>query len=247
MTATAARHEGYLCVLDYPGLRREARVAELGLTAATGLRLAELLAPPPTAQAAPAYLAELLARRPAGECRAVLAYCASAPLAGALATRLATGGHRPPVVLFDAEPVTAATVLDAYRTTLAQLGASATAPETGELAALVHRPDRFLTAARRNLTGHVSQALRADGCPAGEADALAAQLTVSCLDWLTHLLAALTAPPPQRPGPALNIVSAETPGGDVRIACDRTSLLRDPRTREAALAFLAAHGVLPTE
>ncbi|MEU3508221.1 hypothetical protein ABZ733_09855 [Streptomyces longwoodensis] len=247
VSGAAAPGEALLLVLDYPGLRLESRVEELGLGDRTGLRQVQLLrAPLPTATDPAGHLAELLARRPEGQCRAVLAYCASAPLADALAGHLAAAGPRPPVVVFDAEPVTTSTVLDAYRDTLTQLGARAAEPEAAELASLVDRPEQFIGAARRNLVAHVSDALRSDGCEPAEAGVLAVALTASCLDWLTHLLVARHVPRPEFPGPVLNIVSAGTPGGDVRVSCDRTSLLRDPRTREATLSFLAAHGALPT-
>jgi hypothetical protein len=233
-----------LLVLDYPGYRPEARVDELGLPRNTGLRVAELLrAPLPTAVTAAGYAAELLARRPEGEIGAVLAYCAAAPLATELVAQTGTDDRRPPLVLFDAEPTTVSSLLDAYRDTLTQLGVAATPQEAATLAALAHRPEEFIAIARRNLIAHVSRTLLADGCDPGEVD-LAAQLTTdSCTDWLTHLLAALHAPPPKRSGPVLRITSADVPGGDLRIPCERTSLLRDPRTREAVLSFLASHGV----
>ncbi|MFG2954053.1 hypothetical protein ACGF5O_10015 [Streptomyces sp. NPDC048291] len=231
--------DGPLLVLDYPGERPEARVSELDLP---GPR--DLLTVPPPPLPPGRYLAALSAGRPPGPAGAVLAYCASAPLAAVLAAGAGRGDRAAPLVLFEAEPVTAATVLTAYAATLAQLGVRPDPREVRHLAARVPDPGAFLTAARARLSDHVGAALRADGAATGEVDDLASAVTDSALRWLAHLLAAHHAPPPDRTGPTLRILSAHTPGDGLRVMCDRTDLLRDPRTAEAVVSFLTAHGAL---
>ncbi|MET7610737.1 hypothetical protein ABZX97_06465 [Streptomyces seoulensis] len=225
-----------LLVLDYPGERPEARVCELGLP---GTR--DLLAVPPPPVTPDRYLSALSAPTPAG---AVLAYCAAAPLAAALAARVGREGRGVPLVLFDAEPVTAATVLTAYRDTLAQLGLVPGPAELRELATRVADPGAFLTTARARLTGHVGTALGADGADAADVADLAEPMTDAALRWLAHLLAAHHTPPPRPAGPTLRVLSAHTPGDGVRIPSDRADLLRDPRTYRAVASFLTAHGAL---
>ncbi|MGA5319277.1 hypothetical protein ACPCIU_02470 [Streptomyces seoulensis] len=228
-----------LLVLDYPGERPEARVCELGLP---GTR--DLLAVPPPPVTPDRYLSALPAPGPAG---AVLAYCAAAPLAAALAARVGREGREGrsvPLVLFDAEPVTAATVLTAYRDTVAQLGLVPGPAELRELAACVADPGAFLTTARARLIGHVGTALGADGADAADVADLAGPMTDAALRWLAHLLAAHHTPPPSPAGPTLRILSAHTPGDGVRIPSDRAELLRDPRTYRAVASFLTAHGAL---
>ncbi|MFJ3671364.1 hypothetical protein ACIPSE_33370 [Streptomyces sp. NPDC090106] len=230
---------GRLLVLDYPGERPEARVSELGLPGAR-----DLLRVPPPAVPPDRYLASLRAGGPPGPAGAVLAYCAAAPLAAVLAAGAGHGGRTAPLVLFDAEPVTAATVLTSYGTTLAQLGIRPDPREVRHLAARVEDPGAFLTEARGRLSAHVGVALRADGAGSQEVDDLAAAVTDSALRWLAHLLAAHHAPPPGAPGPTLRVLSARTPGDGLRIGCDRADLLRDPRTAAAVVSFLTAHGAL---
>ncbi|MEV1025600.1 hypothetical protein [Streptomyces sp. NPDC050264] len=224
-----------LLALDHPAQRAEAPLSALRLPALHQL----LPAPPPPASPGP-YLEGLCAALPPDRPAAVLAPCASAPLAAVLAGRT---DRAVPLVLFDAEPVTAAMVLTAYRDTVAQLGVVPDHREARHLAACVGEPGAFLAHARHRLAAHVDGALRADGAGAEDVQDLAEPLVDAALRWLAHLLAAHHAPPPASVGPTLRILSARTPGDGLRIGCERVDLLRDPRTADAVVAFLAAHGV----
>ncbi|MGV9295793.1 hypothetical protein [Amycolatopsis sp. NPDC003676] len=221
-----------LLALDYPGYRAQARIDDLGLPEVTNL----LIAPLPTATDCPGYVTDLLSRKPPGRVDAVLAYCASAPLAVRLVAELSI---QPPLVLFDAEPVTAVTVLDAYRDAVRQLGVDATEDEIAELCRAVDAPTRFVAAVRADLQRRVSHTLIADGCDPATVDDLSSQLTEACLEWLTHLVAASGAGQPDRVARTLRVTSREVAGGDITVECGRDELLRHPDTRAAVMAFLA--------
>ena len=91
-----------LLILDYPGRRQEAHLSELGLEG-LGFDCRNLLTHPlPDEVSTPPYARRLIDRAdlPAQGALAVLSYCSSAPLAAAVAARLAT--DRPlPIVFFD--------------------------------------------------------------------------------------------------------------------------------------------------
>ncbi|MYT68236.1 MULTISPECIES: hypothetical protein [unclassified Streptomyces] len=224
-----------LLAVDHPAQRAEAPLSALPLPA-----LHPLLPEPPPPEPPGPYLDGLRAALPSGAPGAVLASCASAPLAAVVAAR---AGRAVPLVLFDAEPVTAATVLTAYRDTVAQLGVLPDHREARHLAGCVAEPGVFLAVARQRLAAHVGGALGVDGAATEEVEDLAAPLVDAALRWLAHLLAAHHAPPPASVGPTLRILSANTPGDGLRVGCDRADLLRDPRTADAVVSFLAAHGV----
>ena len=222
-----------LLALDYPGLRTQARIADLGLAGLVDL----LVAPLPLAASGSGYTGELLARVPGAQARAVLGYCASAPLAAGLAARLSN----PPLILFDAETVGARTVRDAYRSMAGQLGVLVSDQDVERLGDPSGEPETFLASARTDLRDRVRTALLGDGCPAAGVEDFVTELTGACLAWLAHLVAAADAGPVRSAGPVLRVVSRERPGGDVTIDCAADDLLRHLATRAAVRSFLAAN------
>ncbi|WP_406292872.1 hypothetical protein OG948_00645 [Embleya sp. NBC_00888] len=242
-----------LLVLDFPGYRTEARVRDLRLDE-HGLRVHELLRHPlPRETTGAAYIRRLLSAHPvpAVPVAAVLAYCASAPLALELAE--ATAGrqrHLPQVILFDAVASTRDAVRAAHRDALARLGPVRAGEETADPAFLSADPDYFVEAAVRDVERKAVDLLRADGATAHEATESAAHMAGGYADWLTHLVAAPRSRASSWSGNILRIASADHPRDafpvtahrveDVQVDCAREHLLRDEGTRTAVLSFLAA-------
>ncbi|MFF5254162.1 hypothetical protein ACFY4K_19245 [Streptomyces leeuwenhoekii] len=245
--------EPLLLTLDYPGYRKEARIADLGL-ADHGVRTVELLRRPlPRAATGPAYAARLLAGRPAGggPVAAVAAYCASAPLAFEVAAALAGPDGPSLIVLFDAEGTTADAVAGSYREALAQLGVDAGEDEVRarvDPSLLASAPDRLVADLVDGLEREAAAALRGMGGSAREAADGAARLAGTYADWLSHLVAAHHCVTSAWTGRVVHVMSAEArPGAfahaagerqEVRVDCDRAELLRRPQARAALLGAL---------
>ncbi|GHH88743.1 hypothetical protein GCM10018793_69600 [Streptomyces sulfonofaciens] len=247
--------EPLLLMLDYPGYRPEARIGELGLEQ-HGLRVRNLLAGPlPRTTGAAAYVAQALATghpddRPV---TAVGAYCVSGSLAFEAAARVAAAqGHRPVIVLFDAEDATAATILASYREALSRLGVR---PSEADLAArvdlslLTRDPEALVEALSADLAREAVAALAALGGDGTEARESARHLSGAYADWLRHILAAHDGAGPSWEGEVLRITSADTPAApftcraaavrEVRVSCARPDLLRSEETRVAVLAAVS--------
>ncbi|MFF4850330.1 hypothetical protein [Streptomyces sp. NPDC001194] len=243
-----------LLALDYPGRRAEAKIADLGLEA-HGYEVAQLLtAPLPDALTGREYAQELLRahglaeREPA----AILAYCASAPLAQELARHMVEAGRQaPPLVFFDAAPLTAQDITDDYATVLRQIDASAF-EESGsrtDVASLIGTPEELVGAMREEMTRYARNSLAEDLFDEEEVELAAEQIVRVYLDLLTHQIAAYHGSAPAWGGDVVNIVSAgnpfqgEWPGARatrvVRTARDRAGLLADATTRDTVLSLLA--------
>ncbi|MFI9322632.1 hypothetical protein ACIGXI_23020 [Kitasatospora aureofaciens] len=243
-------------VFDYPGRRAEARISDLGLSD-HGVLLDHLLEPSrlPREVTARAYTTALVTSEPqrAGGDRvaAVLAYCAATAMGREYADLVEESGEeRPPLVCFDAGPVTLEDVENAYTAALRQVsgGSQADSSPPIPVASLLDDPLRLTDAVRKDLTERAFRSLAADGLAASDVAGPVDQMVETNISWLTHLLAARDTTPRQPRGVILNVLSrdhtdqAEWLAGQdvrtVRIDCPRADLLCHPGTRSAVLSFL---------
>jgi hypothetical protein len=237
-----------LLILDYPGRREEARIAELGL-AGRGFDARSLLTAP--------FVRELTAREYAARLAgrvgplnqpvtAVLAYCMAAPIAQQLAASLSAGREPVPMILFDGEPATPDAVEEQYGTTVKQfaeqLGADAVPaidPSTFTADLLSGDPAQCVERMRRSLVQMGVSAL-SDGEEDAETAETAEDMADFYMDWLVHLVAAHNASWPAWDGDVYHIMSRthgyteNWPGArsmkSTRVDSIRPELLRQPET-----------------
>jgi hypothetical protein len=242
-----------LLVLDFPGRREEARIADLRLEEA-GWKVEYLLTPPYSRTVnARGYAAELARRQGNAVPRAVLAYCMAAPLAHELAALLSPPGSPVPLLLFDGEPGHADEVRAAVSTVAGQLGGADATDLVDGLSgmsddALAARPDEVMKAIETATLRLAADVFRADGFSEERASAAAAEVSGFYLDWIAHLIAALTSDRPEWGGSVRHIRTPGHKGPDVWpgasttenhvVATARNDLLSHPRTRELALTLL---------
>jgi hypothetical protein len=248
-----------LLVLDYPGRRTEARVADLMLES-HGFAVRYLLTPPLVRELRAAeYAAALLDRtRPNAGCAGVVGYCMAAPIAQELAAQLAAGHPQVPLLLFDGEPASPGAIGDQYRAAatqyVEQLGGSADPkadPRMVEPDTLAHRPAEAVELMRQSLVALGVAALGGDEADTDAADA-AEEIAEFYLDWLVHLVAANNTTWPSWGGPVLHLVSrdhrftGDWPGATdttlVRLDVARPGLLRDPQGARAVTEFIKSAG-----
>lgn len=248
-----------LIVLDYPGRREEASVADLALES-HGYAMRYLLAAPFVRELRADRYAEALLERaaPVGSCSAVLAYCMAAPIAHEVAARMTGHGGAVPLVLFDGEPSSPAAIVDQYQVTLQQyaeqLGlrtAPVADPDLFDAETLAERPAAAVESMRRHL---ISMGLAALGGhePDDEAIECAHDLADFYLDWLVHLVAAHNASWPRWGGRVFHVMSRDHafagswPGAAsttaVRFDVVRPELLRHPDVAPAVREFLDGSG-----
>jgi hypothetical protein len=238
-------------VVDYPGRRNAARVADLrpdtiGLDARYPLETVF-----PRELTAAAYAAGLLdstdtRRSPV----AVFGYCMAGPIAHEAAALLGDGSEPVPLVLFDACPATPAAVGRQFEVAVAQLveqlGGSDVDIGVGLDPDLVeHSPERAVAAMRDEL---VRLGTAAAGGDEDEAADLATDLAQFYLDWLVHLIAAYHCSWPALGGPVLHVMSAghtytdDWPGAAstdrLRVDVARADLLRTDEVRQAVRDWL---------
>ncbi|BFU46065.1 hypothetical protein [Krasilnikovia sp. MM14-A1004] len=249
--------QGSVLVCDFVGRRAQAPVSALGLET-RGFTVHNLLTSPYPRELTAAGYADQLWRRhgPFGaDVRAVLAYCAAAPIAQEVAATLhARTGVPVPLVLFDGEPATAAAVQAEYLLAAGKLGellgvdpAHRTPPavDPGDLRV---RPQQVRQRMFEGLLELGDRASRDGSVDPATARAEAEMFATYYLDWLSHLIAGHNASWPAWGGPAVQIVSrhhesgAEWPGAShtetIRIAAERDDLLRHPEVAAAVLSIL---------
>jgi len=252
-----------LAVLDYPGRREEAAVADLRLHE-HGFDVCYLLTDPlPYETSAGAYARRLVDRLDPGRpVTAVLAYCLAAGIGHEVAAALTTpAAPAPPLVLFDAGAGSVEAVVEAYHSAVVQLGGG---PDEGPdvvamLAADVPAQQRsaaLVAAMRTTLTRLAIAALLDDDDEPEDVAETAAQLTERHLRWVVHLVAAATAGSPAWGGDVLHVMSRDHPFADdwpgagstrpVRVDCSRRELLRTAQTAQAVLSWLAARDPVPS-
>jgi hypothetical protein len=240
-------------VCDYVGRRSEAPISSLDLSA-HGYVVRDLItAPYSTSVTATGYAGDLLGHGgPAtGDVLAVLAYCASAPIAQEVVRSLAaTTGRRIPLVIFDGEQSTAESIRQQFALAVANLG------DVLELPTHEHPPapvwdeqmlrEQPAEVLRRLHDGLLALGARAVEIGAGDPEVAqedAEAIAAYYLNWFAHLLASHNAVWPAWDGPTVPIVSRDHPvpagaGEPIRIDVDRDNLLRHPETAEAVLGIL---------
>lgn len=248
-----------LLVVDYPGRREEARIADLQLEG-RGFDVRYLMnAAVPELTEAAAYARELLSRHDLTTSTpdAVLAYCMAAPLGQEIAALLSRTSPVP-LILFDGEPSTAEAVQEQYRLARQQLAmhTPAQADEhdpttTIDDARLAARPNEILTSLRQTLVRLGTRTFSSQVAD-DEAAQTAGALAEHFMRWLTYLVAAHNTTWPSWGGQVLHVVSATHhyaagwPGAGstqvVPVPSTRLELLRRRETAAAVDAFLASGG-----
>jgi hypothetical protein len=252
--------EPVLVVVDYPGRRSSARVADLGL-ADLGFTVHSVLEPPGGREvAAHEYARALLEEHgPFPRAAAVLAYCMAAPVGQELAALLSRGRTPVPMILFDGRPATVDAVIDQYRVAAGQLqtqlGGRRRAVEQSapDRTLLENDPRAALAEMERSLTGLGMAALSDGSDGSAGADALddrdvVDEVVSHFMDWLAHLLAAYHWPRSPWGGAVLHVmssahnVSGPWPGAgsteEVRIDAPRVELLSTASARQTVLEYL---------
>jgi hypothetical protein len=259
MTTRTSEHEGrrhLLLVLDYPGRREEARVADLALEE-RGCEVRYLLGPPFSRETtARAYAVDLFHRHElaGAEVAAVVAYCAAAAIGQEIAALL---GGTVPLILFDGEATDAESVRRQYRATARQvadqLGAGDRAGDDRldvpvDTETLARQPQLAIGVMRESLAALGGEAL-ADGEDEDESWMIAESLADFYMDWLTYVVATHHAAWPRWGGDVLHIVSRDAVVGDwpgaqstriVRIDVPRADLLTAPAAAAGLVEFVAA-------
>lgn len=257
MVRQADGDEPVLVVVDYPGRRSSARVADLGL-AGLGFAVRPVLEPPGVrAVAADEYARALLDEHgPFPGVAAVLAYCMAAPVGQELAALFSRGRVPVPLILFDGRPATIDAVIDQYRVAagqlLDQLGGRGHVDGqwVPDRTLLENDPRAALAEMTRSLTS-IGVAALSDGSDAADAldDRDVVDEVVShFMDWLAHLLAAYHWPRSPWDGAVLHVMSSAHnvngpwPGArsteEVRIDAPRVELLSTASARQAVLEYL---------
>lgn len=240
-----------LVVVDYPGRRDAARVADLR-PRSIGFDVTYLLDPVfPREVDGRAYAARLLAdldpRRPVA---GVLGYCMAAPIAQEVAALLSTDRDPVPLVLFDARPATPAAVAHQYREAArqlaGQLGGGVAVPELDP--GLVTSSPAAAVATMRAELVRLGVAASPDE-DEHEAAAIAAGLADHFLDWLVHLVAAHHCTWPAWGGRVLHVMSTahthtdDWPGATstelARVDVPRLELLRTGTVGRLVRTWLA--------
>ncbi len=246
-----------LDVIDYPGRRPEAYIADLELEH-EGFGTRYLLDRHSQADAtAVAYAEALFSREPreGGRVPAVLGYCASSGVAAHYAEVVAREtGEVPFLICFDASPCTIGDIEDCYLTAVQQIeedGPATTEPPL-HLVELGEHPQLLIDTVRADLVSRMVRTLAADGVTDDVAGLVAQTVDGTHIAWITHLLACRDADPAVRTQRTVNVVSREYTEAPewlrgegvrtVRIDCDRADLLRHPDTRSAVLGFLRGDG-----
>ncbi|GGZ16111.1 hypothetical protein GCM10010387_05750 [Streptomyces inusitatus] len=247
-----------LDIIDYPGRRPEAHIADLKLESEGFGTHYPLARGARTGAAAVARAESLFAARPHqdGGVAAVLGYCAASGLSAYYA-EIAAGetGEPPLLICFDPSPCTVDDIQDCYLTAYRQIeeDAPGAAPSPVDTTALVDRPDLLIETVREDLVRRMVRTLAADGVTDDAVAELVAQTVDGThISWIRYLLACRDARPSARGGRTLKVVSRGHTGGPewldggdvltVRVDCDRAGLLRHPDTRSAVLGFLRGGG-----
>jgi hypothetical protein len=249
--------ENPVLVLDFPGRRPEAHVSEMRLDR-HGFTCTEVLTSPmPVTPTTPAYASELCARQPMGRPLAVIAYCATAPLAVAMAELLA-GPDRPvPIVLLDPQRTPPAEFLREYREVVDQIegqAVSAERPPLLDVERLLATPGVLIERIGADLRRRAELALASYGFTGPDVSGPVESLVGVYVEWLTFLVAAHhdQLRPPR--GPVLQVISRNHPVDagwlgatdlrTVRVPCDRPELAVNAQARAAIVDFLH-HQALP--
>ncbi|NEA33607.1 hypothetical protein [Streptomyces sp. SID13031] len=240
-----------LLVLDYPGRRPEAHVSEMrldqcGFDCTEGLT--SLL---PTALTTSAYAEQLYAQQPLDRPVAVIAYCATAPLAVAMARLHAGLGDPLPLVLLDPQQTPPSEIVLEYHEVVRQVEGKAPLtqrPPLLDIEGLLATPEVLVERIAEDLRLRARLALEAYGLGGADASGPVEGVVGVYVEWLTFLVAAHYGEQPSPLGPVLQVLSRVHPADagwlgaadlqTVRISCDRPELAINADARAAVLDFL---------
>ncbi|WP_330240519.1 hypothetical protein [Streptomyces sp. NBC_00525] len=252
-----------LVALDFPGRRAEAALSDLRLED-RGWDVLYPLSEPFSRALDPSHYVTHLAERCEGrQVRAVLAYCAAAPLACALAVRLGGADSPLPTVLFDGDPGSGAEIRSTARVIVRQLTGRPAEDFDGELGAaltdegLRDRPERAMELLTERVIRLGADVFEEDGLDEDEAVAVATRMSGFYLDWIAYLVAGFRVLPlAPGAGSVTHVRSSDQSVSDdwidarsldVRaVDCGRVELLADPRTRALVTDLLGPAPGPPT-
>lgn len=243
-----------LLILDYPGRRPEAHISEMRLDR-SGFECREVLTSPmPTVLTTPAYARELHTRQWSDRPVALVAYCAAAPLAVAMAALLAGPAGPVPIVLLDPQQTPPSEILHEYHEVVRQVEGRAPnveRPPLLDIEGLLATPETLARRIGEDLRLRARLALAAFGFDGADVGGPVEGVVGVYVEWLTFLVAAHHDEQPPPSGPILQVLSQDHPADagwlgatdlrTVRVACDRPELAADPEARAAVLEFL--HGL----
>ncbi|MET7878916.1 thioesterase domain-containing protein [Micromonospora profundi] len=236
-------------VVDYPGRRDAARIADLRPDS-IGLDVVDLIGPRfPRECRAAAYATELLRNANVGHRPlAVFGYCMAAPIAQEVAALISTDREPVPLVLFDSRPATLTAVEDQYqaaaRQLVGQLGPALDSTVALKTSLIEKAPEQAVSTMRANLTRLGAAAIMASGEDAVDAAEIAAGLSEHYLDWLIHLVAAYHCGWPSWGGAVLHLMSEHHPFTDAWPGAASTQQARFDVARVDLLHSAAVRRVL---
>jgi hypothetical protein len=244
-----------LLVLDFPGRRPEAHISEMHLER-YGFACTEVLTSPmPTALSTPAYAGELCARQRLDRPLAMIAYCATAPLAVAMAGLLAGPDGQVPIVLLDPQRTPPSEFLREYQEVVRQVEGQATdaeRPPLLEVERLLATPEILVERIGEDLRLRARLALASYGFAGADVNGPVESLVGVYVEWLTFLVAAHNDEQPPPRGPVLQVISRGHPADagwlgatdlrTVRVPCDRPELAVNAEARAAIVEFLHTAG-----
>lgn len=230
--------EPALLVLDFPGRRPEAHISELALDEHGFDSVHALESPLPTSPTTAEYAEELCVRRSLGRPAAILAYCATAPLAVAVSKLLGGPAGSLPIVLFDPQPTPSSEIAAEYdivtRQVEERMPPEAERPPRLAIERLLATPELAIERIGEDLRLRAVLTLAAFGFTGSAAGKAAEGVVGLYIEWLTFLVGAHHAEQPGPRGPVLQVLSrAHTDDlgwlgaadvRTVRVSCDRNDL-----------------------
>jgi hypothetical protein len=240
-----------LLVLDYPGRRPEAHISEMDLERG-GFDCAYVLASPlPTELTTSAYASQLCVQHRPDRPFAVVAYCAAAPLAVAMAGLLPGSAGPLPIVLLDPQQTPPHEIEREYHEVVRQVEgrtSDAQRPPLLDIERLLASPEVLVERIGQDLRLRARLALAAYGFEGADVGGPADGVVGMYVEWLTFLVAAHHDEQAAPRGPILQVISRGHPAdaswlGDAdvqtaRIRCDRSELAAHVQARAAVLDFL---------
>lgn len=244
--------EPTLLVLDFPGRRPEAHISELAVDEHGFTSVYAMESPLPTGPTTAEYAKELCIAKSLERPHAVLAYCAAAPLAVAVAEILAGPAGDLPIVVFDPQPTPPSEIALEYDIVVGQvegrMDAQAERPPRLAVESLVATPEAAIERIGADLRHRALLALAAYGFTGADADRAAQGVIGLYVEWLTFLVGAHHGDQPGPRGPVLQVLSrAHTDDlgwlgaadvRTVRVDCAREELAARPEARAAVVGFL---------
>ncbi len=240
-----------LLVLDFPGRRPEAHVSEMRLDRYGFACTDVLTSPMPTALTTPAYAGELCARQRLDRPLALIAYCATAPLAVAMAELLAGPDGPVPIVLLDPQRTSPSEFLREYQEVVRQVEGRVTdaeRPPLLDVERMLATPEVLVERIAEDLRLRARLALASYGFAGADVSGPVENLVGVYVEWLTFLVAAHHDGQPPPRGQVLQVISRGHPADagwlgatdlrTVRIPCDRPELAVDAEARTAIVDFL---------